>query len=130
MSELGATRAKAHHDLLCGGLGVAWQWSCPRPLASRDSATSVLEKLFRGGWRRKEFPSEQNRHGHVFFLNMSPVEGSGAAWGRTFIKKVLVLKKPLVPGSFAAWGLRHRAARYILFACLGVYPKLLLTEKW
>ena len=49
-------------------------------------------------------------------LNKPLVPGSFAAWGRTFSQKSdFFLNKPLVPGSFAAWGrffLRNRT-------CLG-----------
>ena len=39
------------------------------------------------------------------FLKKPLVPGSFAAWGRTFFEKIdFFLKKPLVPGSFAAWG--------------------------
>ena len=38
-------------------------------------------------------------------MNKPLVPGSFAAWGRTFLKKqTFLLNKPLVPGSFAAWG--------------------------
>ena len=38
------------------------------------------------------------------FLNKPLVPGSFAAWGRTFSQKLFFFNKPLVPGSFAAWG--------------------------
>ena len=39
------------------------------------------------------------------FLNKPLVPGSFAAWGRTFLRnRTFFLNKPLVPGSFAAWG--------------------------
>ena len=39
------------------------------------------------------------------FFKRPLVPGSFAAWGRTFGRKLcFFLKKPLVPGSFAAWG--------------------------
>ena len=37
-------------------------------------------------------------------MNKPLVPGSFAAWGRTFFSKYDFLNKPLVPGSFAAWG--------------------------
>ena len=41
---------------------------------------------------------------YEFFLHKPLVPGSFAAWGRTFSRKMFFLMKPLVPGSFAAWG--------------------------
>ena len=38
------------------------------------------------------------------FLNKPLVRGSFAAWGRTFLQNPFFFNKPLVPGSFAAWG--------------------------
>ena len=38
-----------------------------------------------------------------FFSKKPLVRGSFAAWGRCFLENIF-LKKPLVPGSFAAWG--------------------------
>ena len=39
-----------------------------------------------------------------FCLKKPLVPGSFAAWGRTFGRKLIFSKKPLVPCSFAAWG--------------------------
>ena len=42
--------------------------------------------------------------GDLLFLKKPLVPGSFAARGRCFTENLFVLKKPLVPGSFAAWG--------------------------
>ena len=55
--------------------------------------------------RAASLPGAELVPGNRFFLKKPLVRGSFAAWGRTFSRKsTFFLKKPLVPGSFAAWG--------------------------